>query len=158
MPYEITVKKAPPQTVLTITTALNLSDHEQTASAFAAVMGELCGFAGSQGLAFAGPPFSIYSDFDEEEQTTVRICVPVANQPKVELPGRIELDEVPASTLATTIHRGPYHEVRPAYSALYGWIEEYGHTPSGSPRETYLNDPGEVAESDLLTEVAWPIE
>ena len=155
MPYEIGVKETQGQTALAVTTQVDMTAMGE---AFGPAFGEIMGFAGEQGLGFAGPPFCLYSEFDEEARTaTLQICVPVTGAPSGQPPGRVELLDVPACTLAWTLHRGPYREVRPAYSALYGWMEERGHTPASPPRETYLNDPGEVPESDLLTEVAWPI-
>jgi effector-binding domain-containing protein len=155
MPYEVTLKEVPAQTALAITMSVDMTG---VGPAFGAALGEICAFAAAGGLGFAGPPFTIYSEFDQEAYTaTLQVCVPVDKAPEAPLSGRLELVDVPACTLAWTIHRGPYREVRPAYSALYGWMEERGHTPGGPPRETYLNDPGEVAESDLLTEVAWPV-
>jgi effector-binding domain-containing protein len=155
MPYEVKLKEMPAQTVLAVTTPVDMT---AVGAVFGPAFGEICGFVAEGGLGFAGPPFTVYSEFDAEGQTaTLQICVPVEKAPEAPLTGRLELVDVPACTLAWTVHRGPYREVRPAYSALYGWMEERGHSPAGPPRETYLNDPGEVAESDLLTEVAWPV-
>jgi effector-binding domain-containing protein/DNA-binding transcriptional MerR regulator len=155
MPYEVSLKETPAQTVLAITTPVDMT---AVGAVFGPALGEICGSIAAGGLGFAGPPFTVYSEFDEEGQTaTLQICVPVERAPEAPPTGRLELVDLPACTLAWTVHRGPYREVRPAYSALYGWMEERGHSPAGPPRETYLNDPGEVAESDLLTEVAWPV-
>jgi effector-binding domain-containing protein len=155
MPYEVSLKEAPAQTVLAVTTAVQMN---AIGPVFGDAFGEICGFVAEKGLGFAGAPFTIYSEFDEQGLTaTLQICVPVEREPEGEPGGRLELLHVPACTLAWTVHRGPYREVRPAYSALYGWMEERGHAPAGPPRETYLNSPEEVAESDLLTEVAWPV-
>ena len=155
MPYQVSVKEVPAQTVLAITTPVDMTAVGAT---LGPAFGEIFGFVAACGLGYAGPPFTVYSEFDEEGHTAaLRICVPVERAPEAPLTGRLELVDVPACALAWTVHRGPYREVRPAYSALYGWMEEHGHAPAGPPRETYLNDPGEVAEGDLLTEVAWPV-
>ena len=43
-------------------------------------------------------------------------------------------------------------------AAPFQWSGEvYGTELAGGPREVYLNDPGQVPEPDLLTEVQWPI-
>jgi hypothetical protein len=54
---------------------------------------------------------------------------------------------------ATTVHRGPYEQIGPAYHTLTGWISEHGHDIAGPPREIYLNDPQMVPPEDLLTRV-----
>lgn len=155
MPYDVSIKQVQPQTVLCITAPV---DMRAVGPVFGAALGELYGFAQSQGAAITGPPFAVYKDFDEEAATaTIQVCVPVAERPAAEPTGRIAFEEVPGGPVAWTLHRGPYDQVRAAYTALYGWMEERGHAPAGPPRETYLNDPGEVPESDLLTEVAWPV-
>ena len=51
----------------------------------------------------------------------------------------------------------PLRRDRPAYHTVSGWVQDHGHELAGGPREVYLNDPGQVAEADLETEVQWPI-
>ena len=65
---------------------------------------------------------------------------------------------VKGGPVASTIHKGRYSEVGPAYHALTTWISDHGHTPAGPPREIYLNDPTQVSEDEQLTEVVWPID
>src|SRR5215213_6409744 len=67
------------------------------------------------------------------------------------------LAELAGGPAAVTVHRGPYAEIGPAYHTVSGWVADHGHELAGGPREVYLNDPREVAEADLLTEVQWPI-
>ena len=57
----------------------------------------------------------------------------------------------------TTVHRGPYEEIAPAYHTLTGWISEGGHEIAGPPREIYLNDPHTVPPEKILTRVEFPI-
>ena len=45
----------------------------------------------------------------------------------------------------------------PVAAPFEGLGEVYGTELAGGPREVYLNDPSQVAEADLLTEVQWPI-
>ena len=64
---------------------------------------------------------------------------------------------IPAMTIATTIHKGPYDQVGPAYERLTTWITEQGLHPSGPPMEAYLNDPGEATPDEYLTEIMIPV-
>jgi AraC family transcriptional regulator len=64
---------------------------------------------------------------------------------------------IPAMTIATTIHKGPYDQVGPAYERLTTWITEQGLHPSGPPMEAYLNDPGEATPDEYLTEIMMPV-
>jgi effector-binding domain-containing protein len=71
--------------------------------------------------------------------------------------GEVYGTELPGGPAAVTVHRGPYAEIGPAYHTVSGWVADHGHELAGGPREVYLNDPRQVAEADLLTEVQWPI-
>ena len=59
--------------------------------------------------------------------------------------------------MATTMHRGPYEQISPAYHTLAGWIAQNGYEIAGPPREIYLNDPQTVAQEELLTRVEYPV-
>jgi effector-binding domain-containing protein len=52
---------------------------------------------------------------------------------------------------------GAYPGLGGAYERLQSWIPAQGRTPGVAPWESYINDPTEVAEADLRTEVIWPV-
>jgi effector-binding domain-containing protein len=60
-------------------------------------------------------------------------------------------------TIATTIHKGPYDQVGPAYERLTTWITGQGLHAIGPPMEAYLNDPGETTPDEYLTEIMMPV-
>jgi effector-binding domain-containing protein len=104
----------------------------------------------------AGPPLIVYHDvIDEETDGDIEICVPVVGT----VPGDSNVygRELEGGTMATTVHRGPYEEIAPAYHTVTGWISEHGHEMAGPPREIYLNDPQTVPPAELLTRVEFPI-
>jgi DNA-binding transcriptional MerR regulator len=72
--------------------------------------------------------------------------------------GRAAPHELPACTCAVTGHRGSYAELGLAHHALFAWAQERGHEPTGGVREVYLDDPAEVPEEELVTEVLLPID
>ena len=92
---------------------------------------------------------------DEDTAAPIEVCFPVAAP--LDGDGEVYGTELAGGPAAVTVHRGPYAEIGPAYHTLSGWIADHGHELAGGPREVYLNDPREVAEADLLTEVQWPI-
>ncbi|GIE82065.1 hypothetical protein Aph02nite_80150 [Actinoplanes philippinensis] len=145
MPYEVTVKVVPPVTVASVTRRAGLATiGEAVREGFGAVVGVI----GTAGASPNGAPFVVYHDvIDEVTEGDVEICVPAAGFP-----------QMPGCIVASTVHRGPYPEISPAYHAVTAWIEENGRRPAGPPREIYLNDPQTVAPADLLTEVQFPIE
>jgi DNA-binding transcriptional MerR regulator len=70
---------------------------------------------------------------------------------------RAEAVELAGGPCAFTTHVGPYEEIGLAHHALFAWVQERGHEPSGPIREIYLNDPTEVAPEAIESEVLLPI-
>jgi len=111
---------------------------------------------GREGVAPSDSPLIVYHHvIDEETDGDIEICVPVGSaiSGDSDVYGR----ELEGGTMATTVHRGPYLEIAPAYHTVTGWISEHGHTIAGPPREIYLNDPQTVPHEELLTRVEFPI-
>jgi effector-binding domain-containing protein len=104
-----------------------------------------------------GPPFTVFHAFPDADQLgEVSMCIPVAC-PVAETDGITNV-EVPAGAVASVVHRGSYSDMGPTYASIGVWIQEHGHNITGPSREVYLNNPGVVAEADLLTEIQWPID
>jgi effector-binding domain-containing protein len=72
--------------------------------------------------------------------------------------GIIKIKKIPSQEVLYTIHKGPCHELGPAYTALHQYASEKGCVPLGCPMEIYLNDPAKVPEKELLTEVQLPVK
>lgn len=65
--------------------------------------------------------------------------------------------ELPAGPFAFVTHRGPYEALGIAQHAVSAWTHAHGRTPAGAMREIYLNDPKQVADAEILTEVGIPL-
>jgi effector-binding domain-containing protein len=155
MPYEVTVRELPAQPVAATRTTSNL---REISSAISTGVHQLLAELGTQGIEPTGPLQVVYHAdqvLDEETAAPIEICFPVAAP--FEGTGEVYGTELPGGPAAVTLHRGPYAEIGPAYHTVSGWIQDHGHELAGGPREVYLNDPGQVAEADLRTEVQWPI-
>jgi effector-binding domain-containing protein len=151
MGYEVTEKELAPQLALTHRVRVTMPT---IADGVGAGFGVLMKHAGKTGAQWAGPPFILYPE-DCSDEFEVVVCMPVS--PGATGGGDIELEEIPGGHVATTTHVGPYREIGGAYTALQKWMTDNGLRPVGMMREVYLNDPGEVPESELLTEVDWPV-
>jgi effector-binding domain-containing protein len=153
MPYEVTVKEIPAQHVAVLRKHTSMGTVGQDVSAGFAELGRAVGMSG---VPIVGPPFLVMFDPAEETEGDMELAFPVA----APFPGSGEIEgrELEAMTVASTVHRGPYDEVGPAYHTVAGWIQEHGHEVAGPPREVYLSDPQETPDpADYLTEVQFPI-
>ncbi|MBT8508725.1 hypothetical protein AZH53_09940 [Methanomicrobiaceae archaeon CYW5] len=65
--------------------------------------------------------------------------------------------ELPGGPMATAVHKGPYETSESTYNELFAWIEAHGRIITGPIREVYLNDPSEVGEEEILTEIYVPV-
>ena len=155
MPYEVSVRELPAQPVAATRASTDLKRIATAVSdGVDAVLAEL----GRRGIEPAGPLQVVYHAdqvLDEDTVAPIEICFPVAAP--LEATGQVYGTELAGGPAAVCVHRGPYAEIGPAYHTVSGWIADHGHELAGGPREVYLNDPREVAEGDLLTEVQWPI-
>jgi effector-binding domain-containing protein len=108
-------------------------------------------------LRIAGPPFGWFYDNPEEvpaHKLRSEIGFPFKDEAKSE--GNIKIKTIPVQEVISVVHKGPYNEVGPSYTALFQYAKEKGYMPLGCPMEIYLNDPAKTPESELLTEIQLP--
>jgi len=86
----------------------------------------------------------------------VEVCVPVSGEAKDE--DVFKVYDLEGGKMAKITHKGPYAECTKAYEKLFLWLTEKGYQPNGLSREVYLNDPREIDESEILTEIYVPIK
>ncbi len=92
---------------------------------------------------------------DEEYKETgadIEIALPVTGRISVEDP-KMEIKTLPAIRAVSVVYRGPYHGVEAAYNRLFSYTEENNLEVVMPSRELYFNDPAEVPEEELMTEV-----
>jgi effector-binding domain-containing protein len=83
------------------------------------------------------------------------IAVPIVGRVSVE-PG-FDVRTLPGGRMVTIVYTGPYHEIAGAYTRAIDYIGSHGLTVNGLCREMYLNNPQEVPESKLMTEIQIPV-
>jgi effector-binding domain-containing protein len=121
-------------------------------------------YAMSRGLEVTGPPIFLCHELTMEKveeavknsSADLEVALPVNGE--VEDSEDIHTYELPAVKMIRTIHKGPYQKVGEAYERLFAWMAENGKEIKGPYREHYLNDPREVPEEEILTEVYAQIE
>jgi effector-binding domain-containing protein len=104
----------------------------------------------------AGPLFLVFHGrIDDLTGGDIELCAPVL------APFNRSADvygaQIAGGRMASTVHRGPYDDVGPAYAAIMTWMDEHDLRPAGPPREYYLNDAETTKQEDLLTEITFPI-
>ena len=71
----------------------------------------------------------------------------------------IVFEEVPAATVVSVMHRGPYADLPRAYAFAMDWVEQNGYRMVDLPRESYIDGIwNNIPESDWLTEIQVPVE
>jgi DNA-binding transcriptional MerR regulator len=153
MPYEVTKKEIAPVRVAAVEAEVDLS---AVGAAIGEGFGAIMAVLGPAGVAPVGAPFVIYHDvIDEATSGKIEMCIPVAGE--FSPAGRVRAEELPGGPAASTIHKGAYDEIAPAYHAVSEWMSANGFEPAAPPCEVYLNDPTEVPVGEQLTEVLWGI-
>ncbi len=152
MATDITIKTVEPVTAAAVRATTSPSDvFTEIPAGFATVMAAL-------GLVTpVGAPLTIFYRFpDEQTAGEIAMCVPVPSQAALSEP--LERLELPGGAVASIVHTGSYREMAVAYTGIAEWIHERGHEIAGPVREIYLNNPADVPENELMTEIQWPID
>lgn len=74
--------------------------------------------------------------------------------------GRMEVVELPAITVAATVHRGDYESIGEAHAAVLRWIGASDYRIAGPDREVYLYNRAPIRRDDdtYVTEIQYPVE
>lgn len=122
------------------------------------LMGEIVGFIMAKGLHIMGAPFGIYFNSPHEvpvEELMYDIGMPFAG--KAEEEGRVKIKTEPEQLVLSTVYKGPYSGCGAAIGALAQYAYKNGYEIIGPPMEVYISDPNETPESELITEMCFPV-
>lgn len=74
--------------------------------------------------------------------------------------GRMRVHELPAATVAATVHHGSYETIGDAHEAVFRWIEANGYQVAGPDREINLYNRPPIRRDDptYVTEIQYPVE
>jgi effector-binding domain-containing protein len=119
---------------------------------------EVYGGLSAHGLTPAGPPFVIYHGMPKGGTPfEIEVCAPIVEAgPKADAPVGWQIRELPAGTIATLLHVGPYDTLGEAYATIGAWIQSHRFAVSGPPREIYLSEPGTPPEQ-VQTVIEFPV-
>jgi len=74
--------------------------------------------------------------------------------------GRMHVQELPAATMAATVHHGSYNTIGEAHEAVLQWIEANGYRIVGPDREINVYNKMPIRQDDptYVTEIQYPVE
>jgi effector-binding domain-containing protein len=122
------------------------------------LIGEIVDWMMAQNVEMSGPPYSAYYTSPAEvapEDMQYEMGVPFTGD-AIES-GKVKIKNLPAQNVLSAIHKGPYQEVGQVYEVLMSRVIGEGYQMIGAPMEIYFNSPMEVPESELLTEIQFPV-
>lgn len=144
--YDVVVKELEPQLVAGIRAVI--PSYGSIGPLFDELFAYL-GRHGAGGLAVGIDHNEGYMERDPDMEAAAYLQAPVPEG------GRVKVYTLPAATVASTIHKGPWEGLTDAYSALMAWIAPSGYEAAGPSRELYLH----MAETPdgHVTEVQIPV-
>lgn len=151
--YDVVIKK-----VDEIKTA-SVRDVVPTPPEQGGLWGELEGYLAMQRVRPVGACFTLYHDDEfKERDWDLEVCEPIADD--ISESKRVKVRTLPASTMACTMHNGPFVTISEAYNAIGKWITDNGYRITGPCREVYLRPSknGSQTDPDTVTEIQFPVE
>ena len=152
MEREFVTTQLDAQPILGIRTKTTMNELAQI---MGPLFGEVFGYIQQHGQAPGGMPLARYHSMDGDA-VELECAIPVASP----LAGtdRIQACELPAGTVATVTHMGPYDDLPGTWAALTEWMKTEGLQAAGAPWEVYVTDPGaEPDQSKWRTDIFFPI-
>ena len=122
------------------------------------LFGEVVGYVMKENLQITEPPYGIYLNSPMEvppEELQYEVGITFTGDANGE--GRVKIKEIPAHQVVSTVYKGPYGQAAQIYQALMKYAMENSYDIVGPVKEIYINNPMEVSESELLTEVQFPV-
>jgi DNA-binding transcriptional MerR regulator len=135
----------------------SIVDVEDLSAWFQGALGELYATVDAQRIGADGPPGAVIAnEFFSEERGEITVFLPVAGT--LRPVGRVAPALLPATELATIVHRGSHDDVDRSYGALASYVSQRALAVDGPIRERYLVGRHDTPnEKRWRTEIGWPI-
>ncbi|MGB9937801.1 MAG: GyrI-like domain-containing protein [Methanobacterium sp.] len=123
------------------------------------LFGEVVGYAMKEELDIIEPPYGTYFNSPMDVSLDkLRYEIGIAFAGDSDGEGKVKIKYIPSHQAVFTIYKGPYGQAAQIYEALIKYAIKNGYDIVGPVTEIYLNNPMEVKEVDLLTEVRFPVK
>lgn len=124
----------------------------EIAEAMGSAFGEVFGFVGENGIAPISMPMSVYTGMDPAK-LRFRGAVIVSQEDAAKASGNIKADVLPEGDAMTVTHVGSYMGMGDTHKAMWGHMKEQDIPGTMPVWEIYVDDPTEVDEETLRTEI-----
>ena len=110
-------------------------------------------------VTLAGPPVTIDTGATSAGYL-FDAAIPVDRGPDKPIPpdSRVQLKQTYGGKVLKVALRGPYSQITSTYDKIEAYIAAHGIETNGQPWEEYVNDPMTVKESEILTNIYFPIK
>ena len=151
-PEVMTVEAHP--IVMTRATA-NSNDANAVSAALGAANQKILNYAEKHNLNLAGAPLAITISHDPAGKWIFDAALPLDTAPPSAPPQEdgVKVGETYAGKVVKLTHKGPYTSLNDTYARIHAYTKENNLKETSTSWEEYVNDPGETAEEDLLTNV-----
>lgn len=140
-------------------TASSRPNAGEISEAMGAAYFDVLGFMDRHDLAEAGPPLSISRRFSGSE-LVFDAAIPVRGvreeTPRVE--GGIRLGKTWDGPVVRGRHIGSYRTLSETHEKIAAWLAVHGIARTGYAWESYVSDPTRTPETELVTDVYYPIK
>jgi len=155
---EIEAASVQPVTVAFVSTSSAKNDAA-VAAAIGRAYGEVGAFMKARKLNQAGAPITIDTG-SSDTGYLFDAAIPVDKAPATPVPqdSRVQLKQTYGGKVLKVALRGPYSQIPGTYDRIVAYIAAHGMATNGSPWDEFANDPGTVKESEILTNIYFPIK
>jgi effector-binding domain-containing protein len=118
---------------------------------------KLMAYLSEHGKQLVGAPYLAYKNPNEDwSQFDIEWGVPIDEA--IPVKGEFFMSQSYEGKALTVTHKGAYKDLEKAYNALMDYAKENSLESTGIYYDYYLNDPSDTPESELLTQVVYPIK
>ena len=151
-PEILTVEARP---IVMMRASANSSDAKAVSDALGTANQKILDYAMKNNLALGGAPLAITISHDPAGKWTFDAALPLdtppATTPAAE--GGVKVGQTYAGRVVKLTHKGPYTTLNDTYARIHAYTKENNLKEGTVSWEEYVNDPGETAEEDLLTNI-----
>lgn len=155
---QIEAASVEPATVAYVSTS-SARDSASVSAAIAKAYAEVGAFMKAQKLKQAGAPITIDTGVSDSGYL-FDAGVPVDRTPDKPLPpdSRVQVKRTYGGKVLKVALRGPYTQIPATYDKIVAYIAAHGIETNGHAWDEFANDPTTVKESEVLTNIYFPIK